>query len=106
MLLDPLVSRLGDLDTHKDAEVRQALEPLVAIADRVNMAILGIIHHNKSGSSDPLQVDRSDLDAWVARLDALGTQHGPVHENDDPTYAAVLVHDPDGIPIELFWSAA
>jgi len=36
--------------------------------------------------------DRSDLDAWVARLDALG--------------AAVLVHDPDGIPIELFWSAA
>src|SRR5450759_5318174 len=42
MLLDPLVSRLGDLDTHKDAEVRQALEPLVAIADRVNMAILGI----------------------------------------------------------------
>ena len=35
MLLDPLVSRLGDLDTHKDAEVRQALEPLVAIAATV-----------------------------------------------------------------------
>ena len=43
MLLDPLVSRLGDLDTHKDAEVRQALEPLVAIADRVNMAALKVL---------------------------------------------------------------
>lgn len=56
LLLDPLMSRLGDLDTHRDAEVRQALEPLVAIADRTNMSILGLIHHNKSGSADPLQL--------------------------------------------------
>jgi len=56
LLLDPLMSRLGDLDTHRDAEVRQALEPLVAIADRTGMAALGVIHHNKSGSTDPLQV--------------------------------------------------
>ena len=35
ILLDPLLSRLDSaLDTHKDAEVRQALEPLVALADR------------------------------------------------------------------------
>jgi len=56
LLLDPLMSRLGDLDTHRDAEVRQALEPLVAIADRTGMAALGVMHHNKSGSADPLQV--------------------------------------------------
>ena len=35
ILLDPLMSRLdAKLDTHKDAEVRLALEPLVSIADR------------------------------------------------------------------------
>ncbi len=56
LLLDPLMSRLGDLDTHRDAEVRQALEPLVAIADRTGLAVLGVIHHNKSGSTDPLQL--------------------------------------------------
>lgn len=56
LLLDPLMSRLGDLDTHRDAEVRQALEPLVAIADRTGMAALGVMHYNKSGSTDPLQV--------------------------------------------------
>jgi len=49
MLLDPLMSRLGKLDTHKDAEVRQALEPLVDVCDRVRMSALGLIHHNKSG---------------------------------------------------------
>lgn len=56
LLLDPLMSRLGDLDTHRDAEVRQALEPLVSIADRTGMSILGLIHHNKGGSTDPLQL--------------------------------------------------
>jgi hypothetical protein len=55
ILLDPLMSRLdAKLDTHKDAEVRQALEPLVRIADTTNAAILGLIHLNKSLSTDPL----------------------------------------------------
>lgn len=56
LLLDPLMSRLPDLDTHRDAEVRLALEPLVSVADRSNMCVLGLIHHNKSGSTDPLQL--------------------------------------------------
>lgn len=56
LLLDPLMSRLGEQDTHKDSEVRIALEPLVALADRTRMAVLGIMHHNKSGSTDPLQL--------------------------------------------------
>jgi 5S rRNA maturation endonuclease (ribonuclease M5) len=55
ILLDPLLSRLDvNLDTHKDAEVRRALEPLVALADRSNAAILGLIHVNKGTSTDPL----------------------------------------------------
>ena len=55
ILLDPLMSRLdGKLDTHKDAEVRQALEPLTALADRTSAAVVGLIHVNKSSSGDPL----------------------------------------------------
>lgn len=55
VLLDPLLSRLDSaLDTHKDAEVRQALEPLVAVADRTRTVVLGFIHVNKSTSTDPL----------------------------------------------------
>lgn len=55
VLLDPLMSRLDStLDTHKDADVRLALEPLVALADRCRVTVLGIIHVSKSSSSDPL----------------------------------------------------
>lgn len=55
IMLDPLMSRLAaNLDTHKDAEVRIALEPLTALADRTGSAVLGLIHVNKSTSGDPL----------------------------------------------------
>ena len=55
VLLDPLMSRLSPrLDSHKDAEVRQALEPLTAFAKRLGVSVLGIIHVNKSGNLDPL----------------------------------------------------
>jgi hypothetical protein len=58
VIMDPLLSRIGGgqrLDTHKDSDVRLALEPLVGFADRIHAAILGLIHLNKSGSTDPLQ---------------------------------------------------
>lgn len=55
IILDPLLSRLStDLDTHKDADVRVALEPVVKLADASGCAALGLIHVNKSASSDPL----------------------------------------------------
>jgi hypothetical protein len=55
IILDPLLSRLDSaLDTHKDADVRRALEPLAALADATGACVLGIIHVNKSTSSDVL----------------------------------------------------
>lgn len=55
LILDPLMSRIGNgLDTHKDQEVRQALEPLVAMANRSGASVLGIIHINKRNSTDAL----------------------------------------------------
>ena len=55
LILDPLMSMIdGKLDTHRDAEVRMALEPLVALADRTRLGVFGLIHHNKSGGDDPL----------------------------------------------------
>jgi hypothetical protein len=57
VLLDPLLSRLSSkLDTHKDADVRRALEPLITMAETSQVVILGIIHVNKSGSVDALSL--------------------------------------------------
>lgn len=57
LVLDPLMSRLsGSLDSHKDAEVRIALEPLTAFAKKMNIAVVGLIHVNKSAGTDPLNL--------------------------------------------------
>lgn len=44
---------------------------------------------------------RSELDAWVARLDELGVPHAPVTEA--PHAHLVACHDPDGIAVEFYW---
>lgn len=55
LLLDPLMSRLeAGLDSHKDAETRRALEPIAATAERTGLCVVGLIHFNKSGSTDVL----------------------------------------------------
>lgn len=55
LILDPITSRLAaSLDSHKDADVRRALEPLVALAHRTFMTILGLIHVNKGADRDVL----------------------------------------------------
>ena len=55
ILLDPLMSRLdGALDTHKDADTRRGLEPIVTLADATGAAVVGLIHVNKSNTQDAL----------------------------------------------------
>lgn len=55
ILLDPLMGVVsGELDTHKDAEVRRALEPLSRLAHDIQLTTLGLIHQNKSTSGDLL----------------------------------------------------
>jgi hypothetical protein len=55
LILDPLTSRVDSgLDTHKDSDVRRALEPLAKLADDASMAILGLIHFNKAATTDPM----------------------------------------------------
>ena len=77
IILDPLLSRLSSsLDSHKDAEVRRALEPLVQIAVDTKSAILGIIHVNKSGSKDAMStIMASAAFANVARSTMMTFKH-------------------------------
>jgi hypothetical protein len=91
LILDPLLSRLDDrLDTHKDADVRRALEPLVATADLINISVLGLIHHNKSGSSDPLQV----IMASKAFTAVARSVHTVIYDPDDDSKARRLFGTP------------
>lgn len=57
LVLDPLLSAIASgIDTHRDRELRLALEPLVRMADRTGCAVVGLAHFNKSASPDPLNL--------------------------------------------------
>ena len=46
--------------------------------------------------------ERVDLDAWAARLDALGVKHSSVTDMGEPIpYSALVVRDPDNIQLEF-----
>lgn len=53
LIVDPVVSAVTG-DSHKNTEVRRALQPLVDLASRLDAAVLGISHFSKGGAgSDP-----------------------------------------------------
>lgn len=53
IVLDPLMSVVdGQLDTHKDADVRRALEPISRLASETRASVLGLIHQNKVTDGD------------------------------------------------------
>lgn len=78
---------------------------------------LGLDHHHEADRQlfDPRRTGLDHLafavaapeevHAWAAHLDALGVDHEPVVETDDPMpLAMVLLRDPDGIVIEIMWN--
>ncbi|MGU3501885.1 AAA family ATPase [Mycobacterium sp. C31M] len=55
VVVDPLMSTLGQgLDANGSRDVRTALEPLAAMADRTGAAVVGIAHFNKASGLDSL----------------------------------------------------
>lgn len=54
---DPLMSLISDrIDTHRDRELRTALDPLAAMADESGAAVVGLAHFNKGASTDALNL--------------------------------------------------
>ena len=54
---DPLLSLIhASIDTHRDRDLRTALEPLAKMADATGCAVVGLAHFNKSASPDALNL--------------------------------------------------
>lgn len=55
LIVDPVVSAIAG-DSHKNAEVRRGLQPLVDLAGTMRCALLGITHFSKgTGGRDPVE---------------------------------------------------
>lgn len=53
VFIDPLMSAMGpSVDTHKERDVRTALDPLAKLADRTGAVVCGIAHFGKGSSTD------------------------------------------------------
>ena len=55
LIIDPIVNAVAG-DSHKNGEVRRALQPIVEFGEKLNCAVLGITHFSKGGQGkDPLE---------------------------------------------------
>lgn len=64
LIIDPITSTIGG-DLYKVADVRRALDPLTALAQELDIAVIGIMHFNKGGgnASDKLSGSHGFRDA-------------------------------------------
>jgi putative DNA primase/helicase len=51
VIIDPISSYMGKIDSHRNTEVRGALEPASEMAERLKVAILSVTHFSKSGGN-------------------------------------------------------
>ena len=55
LIIDPIVNAVAG-DSHKNGEVRRALQPVVDFGEKLNCAVLGITHFSKGGQGkDPIE---------------------------------------------------
>lgn len=85
VLLDPLLSTVNaKLDSHKDAEVRMALDPLVRLAHETRIAMIGLIHVNKSQEGDLMnRLMASRAFGAIVRVVLFAAKYDPLGEEDE-----------------------
>jgi putative DNA primase/helicase len=86
LILDPIVSAVAG-DSHKGAEVRRSLQPVVDLARRLGCAVLGITHFSKgTNGRDPVErVTGSIAFAALARLVLVAAKVKPEpHDEGEP----------------------
>jgi hypothetical protein len=71
ILIDPIASYLagngkGKVDTFRTVDVRAAISPVVALADELKVAIVGVMHFNKKTDVDNVMLRVSDSLAFPA----------------------------------------
>jgi putative DNA primase/helicase len=54
IIIDPISAYLGKIDSHRNTEVRDALNPIIKFADDIGACLLCVTHLNKGGSGNAL----------------------------------------------------
>ncbi len=108
IIIDPLMAYLGSqVDSHRDQDVRRALAPLAAMAERVGAAVIVVRHLNKSAGASAVYRGGGSIGIIGAARTALLVGADPEDENRRilavskcnlaaiaPALAYTLVYDP------------
>jgi len=98
--IDPLSPYLEGVDSHKDADVRQALAPLAFMADRLGVAVIATLHLNKNNATaNALYRASGSLAFTAAARSVLGAAPDPDAEGRNVLLSIKLNvgHKPPGI---------
>jgi len=113
LIIDPISAYLGRIDSHKNAEVRAALTPLVEVAQRHHVAVVGMTHLTKASGKDrtaalyramgSLAFVAAARAVWAVAKDQADPQRRPfvpVKSNLAKEVAGLAYHvqDVDGVP--------
>ncbi len=99
VIVDPLSASLGaDVDGHRDQDIRRALAPLVALAERQGLAVLCLAHFNKSQGGDALSRVLGSRGLTAAVRSVLTFGRAPDAEEDSPE--RVLAHAASNLSAE------
>lgn len=79
VVIDPISSYMGAIDSHNTGDVRSALSPLIDIASEHEVAIVAVSHLNKSVSQDAI----SRISGSLAFVAASRAAFVVVRDNDD-----------------------
>jgi len=99
VVVDPLVSYLGArIDSHRDQDVRSALGPLVRMAERTGVAVIGVRHLNKTSGSSPIYRGGGS----IAIIGAARASFLVARDPEDPEIRILAPNkcnlSPDGLP--------
>lgn len=82
IIIDPLMAYLGgQVDSHRDQDVRRALAPLAAMADRIGAAVVVVRHLNKSAGASAVYRGGGSIGIIGAARTALLVGADPEDEN-------------------------
>jgi AAA domain len=82
IIIDPITSYLGKVDSHKNAEIRGVLEPVAHMAARHGAAVVGITHFSKGGGTSAINRFIGSIGFIAAARAAFVVTADP--DSDDP----------------------
>jgi AAA domain len=82
IIIDPITSYLGRVDSHKNAEIRSVLEPVAQMAARHGAAVVGITHFSKGGGTSAINRFIGSIGFIAAARAAFVVTTDP--DSDDP----------------------